>query len=68
MRIIIAYLLILAVFIWGASASLIRFVELKSVSATEILPTDLAIELEKFEVRVGFDQELGRYYSYHYEF
>ncbi|MBU4217284.1 hypothetical protein L6270_02305 [Candidatus Parcubacteria bacterium] len=31
-------------------------------------PLDFSNSYKRFEAKVGFDQENGRYYSYHYEF
>jgi hypothetical protein len=36
--------------------------------ADSLSPLDYANGYKKFEISVGFDQENGRYYTYHYEF
>jgi hypothetical protein len=40
----------------------------KQALAESYSPLDFLSDYDKFEVRVGIDNEYGRYYSYHYEF
>jgi hypothetical protein len=36
--------------------------------ANEFSPLDSSMTNKSFEAKVGFDQDNGRYYTYHYEF
>jgi len=38
------------------------------IFADTLSPLDFSNNYKKFETKVGFDQDNGRYYSYHYEF
>lgn len=64
------YLKLFSVFFIVVSIVLIMtgFIFYNYCQANEDDPLDYLNGVKNFEVKVGVDQELGRYYTYHYEF